>query len=127
MSKDLGREIGQHLRQLSHKVSDLEAKNADLSAILGEVKAQNSALAKIDYGTILRTQELFDQSTGAEMVKMVGELSDQINSASEQAALEQHDTRSTITEAAKMIADALDRHTAALQMERDDGKEKPSA
>ena len=59
-------------------------------------------------------------------VKALEDLADQVSSASEQASLDGHDTRQAIMGAAKMIADALDRNTKALEGKRD-GEKEPTA
>ena len=94
MSGAIGREIGQFMREMSEKMASLEAKSAAAVRVATPDVSEN-------------------------ILKSASELSGQIVSASNQAALEQHDTRETMIEAAKMVVAALDRNTKALQGDSD--------
>ena len=108
MSKDAFRETGRALRLVSQKIDSSNEERSlvekDLDRRLRSVEEKADT---VDFGPLAEIQRLLVEGTAPELIKSVESVADYLNSASDQASLDQLDGRKALSEGLKGLISAI--------------------
>lgn len=109
MNKEVGRELGRAVKSLADRIKTLEdqGENPEVLAKLSRVEAQADLVTHLDFQGLIDTFTGANDQKGAALAKSVGELAEMLHSASDQASMDQLDTRETLQNATKTLVDAI--------------------